>query len=287
MKKPAGFVLCADDFAMTAGISRGIVELLAKGRLTATGAMTNRPHWAHWSGELAAFEGRADLGVHLNLTCAAPLTSMPRLAPGGVLPKLPDLLKAAMLGHLPKEEVAAEIDAQLQAFEDAMGRAPDFIDGHQHVHGLRRIQDIVLKVLVRRYPGSQRPYVRKSADRLHRILLRRDFAIKAMQVAHLTLGLGRKATAAGFATNDGFAGFSDFDPAGDYAVRFARYLVAPGARHLVMCHPGYVDDELSGIDSVVKSRELELAFFAGEAFEETCQRMQVRPRRAMADEVTG
>ena len=101
-----GFVLCADDYAMTAGISRGILDLLALGRLSATGAMTNRPHWPEWASSLLDFDGRADLGVHLNLTCGRPLRAMPTFAPGGALPKLPAVLKLAMLGRLPAAEIA-------------------------------------------------------------------------------------------------------------------------------------------------------------------------------------
>ena len=67
-----GFILCADDFAMTDGVSRAILDLIGRGKLTATGAMTNRPHWRRLAPELRAFAGKADLGLHLNLTCAAP-----------------------------------------------------------------------------------------------------------------------------------------------------------------------------------------------------------------------
>ena len=137
----ARFVLTADDYAMTPAVTRGILACLEAGRITATGAMTNRPHWKSFAPQLGAFEGKADLGLHFNLTCGVPLTAMPRLAPGGELPKLPDILRAGSLRRLPLAEVAGELEAQLSAFEDAMGRMPDFIDGHQHVHampGVRR-----------------------------------------------------------------------------------------------------------------------------------------------------
>ena len=91
-----GFILCADDFAMTDGVSRAILDLLGRGKLTATGAMTNRPHWRRLAPELAAFAGRADLGLHLNLTCAGPLSPMPRLAPAGTLPGLKEVARAAV-----------------------------------------------------------------------------------------------------------------------------------------------------------------------------------------------
>lgn len=265
-----GFVLCADDFAMTAGISRGILELLERGRLSATGAMTNRPHWPAGARELAAFEDRADLGVHLNLTCAVPLTAMPRFAPGGVFPKLTEVITAGLTGRLPVAEITAEIAAQLDAFEQRMGRLPDFIDGHQHVHGLVGVRRIFLDVIRRRYQGAMRPYIRVSGDQLRRILARRQFTTKALQVKQLSSGFAASLSRTGFAANDGFAGFSAFDATADYGVQFASYLAAPGPRHLVMCHPGYVDDELPTIDPVLESRAQELAFLRSDAFAEVC-----------------
>ena len=274
-----GFTLCADDFAMTQGISRGILELLALDRLSATGAMTNRPHWPDEARNLAAFTGRADLGVHLNLTCAEPLTRMPRFAPGHWLPALPGVIKAGLMGTLPADEIAREIDAQLDAFEQAMGREPDFIDGHQHVHGLVGIRRIFLMVITRRYTGAKRPYIRVSGDGMARITRRGQFAAKALQVKQLSAGFAAAVRDAGFATNDGFSGFSGFDASADYAAQFASYLASPGPRHLVMCHPGYVDAELASIDPVLASREQELAFFKSDAFTEVCAKARAEMRR--------
>jgi len=274
-----GFVLCADDFGLTAGISHGILELLADGRLSATGAMTNRPHWPVFAPALRAFDGRADLGVHLNLTCGAPLTAMADFAPERRLPGLPRILSQAMLRRLPEHEIAHELTAQLDAFELAMGRAPDFIDGHQHVHGLPGIQPIFLSVIQRRYTVGHRPYVRVCGDRVWRILRRGAFAAKALNVRQLTRGLDRRLANLGFATNDGFAGFSDFNPDGDYARAFASYLAAPGARHLVMCHPGFVDEELPTLDPVLHSRERELEFLASNVFADLCHAAGMAPVR--------
>ncbi len=79
-------------------------------------------------------------------------------------------------------------------------------------------------------------------------------------MAGLARGFRAKAKAAGFALNDGFSGFSDFDPKADYAEDFTTFLRAPGARPLIMCHPGHVDEELTRLDPVTGSREVELAF---------------------------
>jgi chitin disaccharide deacetylase len=93
-----------------------------------------------------------------------------------------------------------------------------------------------------------------------RIVKRGRFVQKALAIGGLATGFAGAVHKAGFLTNDGFAGFSSFDPAQDYALDFATYLVAPGARHLVMCHPGEIDEELPKIDPVVETRPQELSF---------------------------
>jgi chitin disaccharide deacetylase len=259
-----GVTLIADDYAMTAGVSRGILRLLEHGRISGTGAMTNRTHWKGWSHALRGFSGKSDLGVHLNLTLGKPLTPMAVFTPGGTLPAIGTIAKTALSLRLPKEEIMAEIDAQLEAFEQAMDIRPDFVDGHQHVHGLPGVRSALMAVLQKRYAKGPRPWLRDPADQLVRIAKRGRNRQKALAVASLAAGFGRAARKAGFVTNDSFAGFSAFDPKDDFASDFASYLVGPGQRHLVMCHPGEVDDELRRVDSVVETRPQELAFLLSE-----------------------
>lgn len=274
----AGFVLTADDYAMTPGVTRGILALLAVGRISATGAMTNRPHWEISAPDLRAFEGRGDFGLHFNLTCGAPLTAMPRLAPAGELPKLPVVLRSGLLGRLPAEEIAAELEAQLSAFEDAMGRMPDFIDGHQHVHALPGVRNVFAEVLTRRYPNAK-PYLRDPSDRLIAIWARGGHRGKALLLSALASPFALRMRELGFALNEGFSGYSGFDAGGDYAADFAGYLRHPGRRHLVMCHPGEVDDELLRLDPATASRPVETAFFLSQRFVEICDAARMRPAR--------
>lgn len=253
-----GFVLCADDFAMTRGVSRSILELLAHGKLSATGAMTNRPHWRGLAGELAAFSGKADLGLHFNLTSGAPLATMPSLAPGGRLPKLGGLSRLALGSAAARREIAAELDRQLDAFEEALGRAPDFVDGHQHVHVLPGVRRAVLDAVARRYPlGSV--YLRDPADSVSAIRARGVAVGKALVIAGLAAGLRPAAARRGIPLNHGFSGVSPFDPTRDFAADLPRFLKRPGRAHLVMCHPGFIDDELRALDPVIGSRPVEHA----------------------------
>ena len=38
-----------------------------------------------------------------------------------------------------------EVRAQFEAFADAFGRPPDFVDGHQHVHLFPQVREAVLE----------------------------------------------------------------------------------------------------------------------------------------------
>lgn len=264
------FILCADDYGLSPAVSRGILEALAAGSLSATGAMTNRPDWPRAARELAAFAGKNWLGVHLNLTLGVPLSPMPGFAPGGALPAIGRIARAR-IADLPGHEIAGEIACQLDAFAQAMGRAPDFVDGHQHVQALAAVRPHLFEQLARLdLPADF--WLRDSADTSPRILRRRIQILKARTVAWLGRGFAAEARAGGFAVNDGFAGFSAFDARADYGQAFDRYLVAPGSRHLIMCHPGHVDAELKAADPVLETREQELAFFLSDRFKSLLSR---------------
>lgn len=259
------FILCADDYAFSPAVSQGILTALAAGRLSATGVMTTRPFWPQAAQALHQHAGTADIGLHLNLTVGAPLTSMLHLAPDGRLPALRPLLALAQAGRLPEAEIQREIEAQLDAFAAGMQRTPDFVDGHQHIQLLPGIRSCLFASLTRRGLAGK-TYLRDSSDRLGAIVRRGAQIPKALYVARLARGFAREAAALGFATNVGFAGFSGFDPRADQTRAFGRFLVAPGPRHLVMCHPGHVDDELKGLDPVTGAREAELRFLLSDAF---------------------
>jgi predicted glycoside hydrolase/deacetylase ChbG (UPF0249 family) len=259
------FILCADDYGLSPAVSAGVREALAAGRLNATGAMTNRPDWAASAALLRPFLGAAQAGIHLNLTAGAPLSPCRELAPDGRLPPIGFYLRARRLAPALAGEVAAEIARQFDAFEDALGRPPDFVDGHQHAHALACVRGLLLAEMERR-GWAGRVWLRDSADRPSRILARGVETKKAFALAWFAHGFAREAMARGFEANEGFAGFSAFDPARPYGPDFARYLRAPGPRHLVMCHPGHVDAELAAVDPVTATREAELAFLLSDDF---------------------
>jgi chitin disaccharide deacetylase len=268
--------ICADDFALSPGVSCGILEALGAGCLTAASVITTCPSWPMSAQALHQHKTKADIGLHLNLTLGTPLGFMPVFAASGRFPEISRVLKSAWKRELPEAEIGREISRQLDKFCEHFGGAPDFVDGHHHVQILPQVRTQLFACLEKK-GLSGKVWLRNSSDRVSRILRRGlgDFK-KAMATAWLAKGFGQEAAGRGFATNDGFAGFSEFRPERDYAADFARYLRAPGRRHLIMCHPGYCDKELASADPVTLNRELELGFLLSPAFTEILGRSGAR-----------
>ena len=267
--KKRGVVLCADDFGMSEGVSAGILDLADRNRISATSAMVNGPDWRRSAPMLRERSGAIGVGLHFNLTLGVPLGPMPQWAPDGRLPSLGRAIGRALAGTAALDEVEVEFERQLAAFEDAYGSGPDFVDGHQHVHVLPGIRDRVLAVLARR--GDRALWLRDPSQPLG-ALRGEGFPGKAMAVRALGFGFAKKAHKAGFATNEGFSGFSAFDRDPDVGAMFERALRRLGPKPLVMCHPGRPEAAPGALDEVVESRPRELAYLKSSAFAELLER---------------
>jgi predicted glycoside hydrolase/deacetylase ChbG (UPF0249 family) len=256
--------LCADDYGLAGGVNAAIRDLIARGRLNATSVMVLGPSFSR--GEAAALDGlksSAAIGLHLTLT--APFKPITRhfqpLRRGHFLP-VGSALAAGMLRRYWGTPLMAEIGAQIARFADAFGRAPDFIDGHQHVQVFPQIRDAVIDTVKAEAPAA---WVRQ-CGRAPDAPRRRDR--KAALLDRLSRPFVRRAQAAGVRTNPAFAGTYDFDAGLDYAALFPSFLEGLPNGGLVMCHPGYPDAELASLDSLTSQRQREYDFFAGAAFPE-------------------
>lgn len=260
-------VMCADDYGLAPGVSTAIAELIAAGRLSATSAMSILPDWRRAAPELRAVTARspADVGLHLTLTDHLAATAAPGFAEHGRLPPLGRLLKQALAGRLPRAAVRDEVRAQLDAFEDAWGAPPDYIDGHQHVHLFAGVREAVVEEVLRRYPRG-RVWVRDCVEAPARSLRRGVAAPKALFISALGLPLRRLLRNAGIPANDGFSGLHDFHSDQPFAAKMRRFLDDLGPRPLVHVHPGRVDEALLACDSLTTPREAELAYLASDTF---------------------
>lgn len=266
--------LCADDFGLSDGVCQGILRLVRQGRLQAVSVLAGGSAWPHWAARLGAEpavrEGRVSVGLHFNLTEGQPLSSELR----ALWPRYPGLLALLLRAHarrLPRVALQAEWRAQWNAFTAAAGRTPDHVDGHQHVHHLPQVRDIVLAGVLQGWPDahqaqaqaqapSHRPAVRSTAP-----LLGSGHGFKRWVIAHSGgRALERALLERGLPHNLALTGAYDF-AATDYRGLMQAWLARIPARGgLLFCHPGQADATTA--DAIAEARARELAYLGSPAF---------------------
>jgi chitin disaccharide deacetylase len=256
-------ILCADDYGLSPGVSHAIRMLAAANRISATSAIVTRPNWPREAAALKPLLSGIAVGLHLNLTLGASLTSGPLLAPLGQFPGLRRLILAAYSRRLQPADVTSEVERQLDAFEAGIGAAPDFVDGHEHVHVLPVVRKALLETLKRRY--ARRPLlIRNPAITQAQIFSRQAPQLKSLSLRFLSTSMQRDIEQHGFVSNDGFGGVTAFKAtSAAVAQDFSAAAALEGWRPLVMCHPGFPDAELARIDRITARRQMEFDALMG------------------------
>lgn len=257
--------VCADDFGLNADVDAGIIALSEHGRLTATSCLVAAPNWPSSAARLR--ELPIDAGLHLNFTEA--------FADDALHLPLPALIRACYLRRLPKSRLAEQIERQCDAFERHCGRAPDFVDGHQHVHQLPMIRDALLPILARRYAG-QPLWLRRTAA---------PAALPAFRLkAYVIAALGSRRFAAlaetrGWRLNGHLLGVYDFSCDADrYEELLQAWLQSAADGDLLMCHPALAGATLAPPtgDAIAAQRPVEFAVLSDPRFDAWCAAANVR-----------
>lgn len=252
-------VVNADDFGLSAGVNRGILEAHAAGTLSSTSLLVSTPGSED---AIAAALRTPTLGVglHLNLTMGRPVL------PASVVPSLVDragrfhtlgaLVRRALAGRIDEGEVSAECDAQI-ARAVASGLRLTHLDGHHHAHVLPSIWGPV----VARAVAHGIAFVRRPVDVLDRT---RPPMVLAQALFRASLAVAAR-RAPDVRHADAFRGFS-FTGAPDFAARVRACIdaLSPGTTEL-MVHPGYVDETLRAWVRLAAPREVELAALTSSA----------------------
>ncbi len=268
-------VINADDYAYSAGIDEAILDLAHKGVVTATTALVCSPRWPEAA--VALRDAPLSAGLHLDFTNAFAPTNAGQAVP------VKQVILRCWSRSMNAQQAASSIREQLDRFEQAMGRAPEIVDGHEHVHQFPVIREALLEELSRRYSTvAQKPLLRSTAPRAWR-------GAKAAIIGALgCAALRRKAQAAGFVMTGDFAGVYDFAPQADLAALWRAWLgafnVDTGTR-IVMCHPSYIRIEhntINSIDEIAQARDREARWLRSAAFKQLCDACGVMPARLNA-----
>ena len=238
-------IVNADDFGLTAGVSRGILDAHRTGIVTSTTVIVNRPIDPALVEQL--LDSGLGVGLHLNLTLGPPVSQPARVqslvdAEGKFLR---DPLEAA--ARAKKDEARIELGTQIDAFRGLFGRFPTHLDSHHHVGRHDPIMELVL-----------------------------DFA-RAIKVPVRAQDDGARAAArrVKIRTTDHFLGDAGAD-AYWTAERVMEHLDAlPGGTTEFMTHPGYYDDDLA-YSRYGRQRDAELAGLSDRRAREAIERHGIR-----------
>ncbi len=251
--------LCADDYAVHAAASAGILALARLRRLSATSVMTLSPDWAAVAPPLRELRGQLSVGLHLDWTSEFALAA-------GHGHSLAVMMGRAVWGGVKTSEVRVCIERQLDAFEAHWGAAPDHVDGHQHIQQFHGIREPLLAILTQRY-GAHCPWLRVS-------LVAQPQAKARIIGAWGARALLRAAQAHNAPCRFPLRGAYDF--AGGRAA-YARHMQAwLGAAAtdggVIMCHPAQGVDP---VDPIGAARAWEYAYLASDDFVRDLQHARV------------
>lgn len=256
-------IINADDFGLTAGVNRGILQAFDQGVLSSTSLLANLPAFDD-AIRLARATPELPVGVHLNLLAAAPVAgarAVPSLVDGGgrLVASVPALVGRLAFGRILREHLVVEFEAQIRKVLDA-GIRPTHVDSHRHVHCLPGVFEATLIAAGRLGIRSVRLPLERAGLVGLRVLSRPGLTSRAKRaLIGLLCWRGRTRLArGGFRAPDHFIGFSLGPRPDPEALADLLAALPPGVTEIA-CHPGFLDDALRLVSRIPPHREAELA----------------------------
>ncbi|MBI4387478.1 MAG: ChbG/HpnK family deacetylase [Candidatus Omnitrophica bacterium] len=240
-------IVNADDFNLTAGVSRAVLQAHQQGIVSSTSVFTNLPFSSHELDALKSSphpnplptkwgEGRLrglkpiGIGLHLNATFGRPTMPVAHVSSlldaSGFFKRFNDYAR----NHFQGKELFWEYSLQLLRFETIFKRMPDHLNTHHHLHVLPNVFEIV----------------RKIAEK-YKIPVRRVPVI----------GMHPK-----IQTTNYF--FGNLSPDKHWTRESLASILKnlPDGTSEIMCHPGMIDSELVRKSSFVAGRRKEFHLFS-------------------------
>jgi hopanoid biosynthesis associated protein HpnK len=273
-------IVNADDFGLTAGVNRAIVEGNRQGIVTSATLMANAQASAA-AIDLARSQPGLKTGCHVVLIDGVPLSAnLPSLTNGSARfrSSLKEFAIAALRKKLAAEEIEREVEAQVRKLQSS-GITLTHVDSHKHTH---------------MFPHVLRPLLRAARERGIRAV-RNPFEPMRSWPGSMVLGTpGLWLRSAGVTAFGMFAaefrsaikeqGMVSADGTVGIAVtglldqhKLLRILEAlPEGTWELVCHPGYSDADLQSAGTrLTQSREIELAALTSEATKEALARRKI------------
>lgn len=222
-------IINADDFGLTKGCSKGIIDAMKNGIVTSTTVMINMPY-AQKAIELAKENGIKKIGLHLTLTCGKPINETSKVSTivdeNGMFYRRKE--KPFQIINL--EDVKREFSSQIEEFYKNKIDLTH-LDSHHHVHMYEDIREIAVDLAAKYGVPLRAPNAETKKLAEEKKVYTTDFFSMDFYSDNATL--------------EGFKKIIEDCPEGTIEI---------------MTHPGYLDEELMNISSynVYRQKELEI-----------------------------
>ncbi len=273
-------IVNADDFGLTSGVNRAILEAHTRGIVTSTTLMAKGNAFAD-AVRIAQQAPQLSIGCHVVLVDGTPATDpkiVPTLADGNGRFRrgLADFAISCMRGKINPDEIEAETTAQIRILQSA-GITVSHVDTHKHTHLFPQVLAPLLKaakacgVHAIRNPVEPIPLRRVARQPL---LWKRWSQVRTLnRIAHRFRESVRDA---GMITPDGTLGIVMTGMMDERLLEGTLDRIPDGTWELV-CHPGYDDDDLARAGTRLRaSRAQELAVLSAPAARELLEKHEIK-----------
>lgn len=256
-------IVNADDFGLTEGVNRSIIQLAAHGALTSTTLMATG---AAFEDAVRSARTQPELGIGCHVVLvdgcpAAPADQITSLlsATAAFRPTLGNFVRDLLLGHIRESEIETEARAQIRRLQ-SHGIALTHVDTHKHTHMfpavlrplLRAAQQCGIRAIRNPFEPEWAVRATLGAPALRRLEVR-------LLRGSLQAAFHKLVSQAGLATTDGAIGVLATGTLDAPTIQRLTAAALPGTWELV-CHPGYNDTALAAVRTRLRhSRDIEHA----------------------------
>jgi chitin disaccharide deacetylase len=274
-------IVNADDFGLTAGVNRAIVEAHNNGVVSSATLMANGAAFEN-AVALARSAPNLSVGCHVVLVDGTPvlppgaidtLLAIRSAEPDKFYSSLSAFAARAMLGGFDRDQLVAEVTAQIRKIQST-GLQVTHLDSHKHAHVFPEILAALLRAArICGVRAIRNPFVPLKAMRAKQFKRRRELFKRYGQVRMLhtfSRQFLQRTKRAGVLTPDGLVGVIETgtregpDDSSGFSSGYSSLLrqtltSLPEGTWEFVCHPGYNDDALRATGTrLLASREEEL-----------------------------
>lgn len=270
-------IINADDFGLTSGVNRAVIEANQHGLVTSTTLMACGAKFPE-AVSMAAQAPRLSVGCHVVLIDGMPVLQASRISTLAIA-KSPSrfgnsLKRFALLAAFKKldsEQIEAEVTAQVRKLQ-AAGIQVSHLDSHKHTH----MFPVVLKGMLR---AAKHCGVRAMRNPFEPLIFarvgnwKRQFQLRLLR--RYRISFQRALAEAGVVTPDGCIGIAA--TGGLTHDTFCRLIEnLPEGTWEFVSHPGYNDAELDTVQTRLRaSREKELAILTSPDMRDLLQQHEI------------